>query len=396
MTGCRAIVAFLLLLLLPATDASAFEVLWTRKFDVPIDGDFVPSGSTLFLRTGKWPGDENGELHAADAATGKDFWVSRGAAPGAGDILPVGNVVLSRIVPLPKSAEFPKGRMSGLIAFDRTTGREVWRKWFENKFDQTGMAADGSEGFLLLLWPYGIKYLLASDGAVLWEFDPCVFDKDFKLLTADLPPKRPHPCDDSEVNIDFDGMVFGPDAVYVSSGEGAVYSLDKKTGAMRWSTYIPRKPWWTEPIRSILEDGRLYVAFSELSYNALDAGTGKLLWQADIRPNTHPLKAGKRIFVTSGMRAREQGYTNEFTLFALDADTGKTLWKFPGGYFTKPVFFKGLVWVATGEGELLGFDPETGAKKERLALPGGKPGGIEADAERLYVSMGENTLYAVR
>jgi quinohemoprotein ethanol dehydrogenase len=135
--------------------------------------------------------------------------------------------------------------------------------------------------------------------------------------------------------------------MYTSGNWGKVYALDAATGRELW-TYDPQMPgqWGRYPCcdavnRGVaVRDGRVYVAALDGYLHAIDAKTGKLVWQVDTLPerNTRgfrytvtgaPLLAGNLIVIGNGGAdfAGARG-----SVSAYDLHTGAIRWRF----FTVP------------------------------------------------------------
>ena len=176
-------------------------------------------------------------------------------------------------------------------------------------------------------------------------------------------------------------------------GAGRNFMPDATGLASSWPPVGPRKLWSRalgEGHSSILvEDGRLYTMYRALGSGsatrrsqeevvaALDAGTGKTLWEfkyaaptGDVDfsqgagPHSTPLIVGNRIYATSTRRE----------LFALDKATGQPVWAHdfmkeykappPGrGYTCSPLLYNGTIIVTVGgPGQAVAaFNQQTGA-----------------------------------
>lgn len=110
--------------------------------------------------------------------------------------------------------------------------------------------------------------------------------------------------------------------------------LDRKTGKTLWETNLFDVPnpepvhWlnsWATPT-PVAEPGRVYCEFGTWGTACLDADTGKVLWQRQIKsdhqvgPGSSPVVEGNHLFLVRD--GREAQYVT-----ALDKNTGKTIWK---------------------------------------------------------------------
>ena len=142
------------------------------------------------------------------------------------------------------------------------------------------------------------------------------------------------------------GMEASPivkDGVMFATGSwSVVYALDAKTGEQLW-VYDPEVPreWARKPCCDVVNrgvavwKGRVYVGTLDGRLVALDARTGKPIWDVNTIDRAKPYSVtgapriikGKVIIGNGGAELGVRGY-----ITAYDADTGKQLWRF----FTVP------------------------------------------------------------
>jgi polyvinyl alcohol dehydrogenase (cytochrome) len=129
------------------------------------------------------------------------------------------------------------------------------------------------------------------------------------------------------------------DAVGAGQKSGVYWLLDRRTGAVLWSTQVgPGGPFGGLQWGSATDGERIYAAVSNSSdltqpgtYAALDPATGEILWQVDdpgFRPGEFSGQGAVSVAngVVYGCSTSPRG-----EMFALDAETGETLWTFPSG-----------------------------------------------------------------
>jgi alcohol dehydrogenase (cytochrome c) len=121
--------------------------------------------------------------------------------------------------------------------------------------------------------------------------------------------------------------------------------------------------------------GTMYVTSAQHTY-AIDAGTCALRWKQTYKYRPHPdfdLKVNRGVAYAGGRLFRG---SNDGRLFALDARTGKTLWNVVAGDVTKgetfpaaPIAWGGLVFVGNAGGDnfgvagrMMAFDATTGGR----------------------------------
>ena len=168
-------------------------------------------------------------------------------------------------------------------------------------------------------------------------------------------------------------LTVGGDALYLSTGFGAVASLDKFEGTLRWVTTYPRQAprqieTLNDPRRQSLKPclyhrGTVIAAPSDsASLFAFDAETGAVRWQVEPRGGIqHLLGVAGDNLIVSGRR-----------LWAFDMYTGQIVWQMgfenPLGYgYGRGVLAGRFVYWPTRE-ELFVVDQQTGDLRRRVPL----------------------------
>ncbi len=124
-----------------------------------------------------------------------------------------------------------------------------------------------------------------------------------------------------------DGMMF------VAAAGGHVTALDAKTGAVKWS-YLPKGPGLDARNRGLaVGGGKVYFGLTDGSVSAIDEKTGEFAWTTYIGDG--PARFGMFVSaaptyadgkVMAGLASGDAGIKGRFV--ALDAKTGKLLWQF--------------------------------------------------------------------
>jgi len=157
------------------------------------------------------------------------------------------------------------------------------------------------------------------------------------------------------------GIVGSPvvreDAIYVTSSNGSVYSLDKETGDPNWKPEdIPvlSEKLWTTPV---VEGDVIYVSTFDGHIYTLSTEAGNLLpwnFEAEVGFVSSPMLYEDTIFVGS--------FNHE--LYAIKIGSDKPLWKFspPGGnwFWATPVVKDGVVYAGCLDGKIYAITAETG------------------------------------
>jgi len=146
--------------------------------------------------------------------------------------------------------------------------------------------------------------------------------------------------------------VVGEDAIYVTSSNGRVYSLDKDFGDLIWKSDILDEKLWTTPV---IEGDTIYVGTFDGHIYTLSTKTGKKLswiFESEVGFVSSPVLYGDTIFVGS--------FDNN--LYAVKIGDNKPLWKFPGGrwFWAAPVVEEGVVYAGCLDGKIYAVDAESG------------------------------------
>jgi outer membrane protein assembly factor BamB len=254
-------------------------------------------------------------------------------------------------------------------AYDAGTGARRWAA--RTGPDAFVVAVDG--GWLVVAPQYGpLLGLDLATGEERWRFE----------LAEGQGPES--------------GAIAG-DTLFVGTSfpsEGAVdppvvYALELATGRQRWRAVLDPGTdlQWAAPV---VDGGQVLVA-DTLSHpgsapgshlHALDAGTGRRRWKADLHAPEQgffaepPVVAGGLAYLPTASRM----------LVAVDTRTGRQVWRDQGGFPLVAGVRAGLL-IALVDDILVGFDPATGAR--RWQTPAGSGPG-----ERWAVLDGDAVLVA--
>jgi outer membrane protein assembly factor BamB len=126
--------------------------------------------------------------------------------------------------------------------------------------------------------------------------------------------------------------------VYVTAWNSTIYALHEDTGEVEWSHQLFGQFIGIQSSATLTADGRLVVGASGATVTALDARTGRVLWE---RPLSIPFQgeppadhnwgsatiANNRVFI--GIASHTDQPCTRGRLVALDLDTGEVLWDLP-------------------------------------------------------------------
>lgn len=190
-------------------------------------------------------------------------------------------------------------------------------------------------------------------------------------------------------------------------GSGEVVATLKRGGVRVWAVAV-----------SGARDGRAYTSVDDITADpvvvgdrvytgtptgrlvALDLTSGERIWTADDGAMGPVVVVGGAIFAVN----------DQAELVRLDAETGARVWAEPLPYFEArriarrkaivahygPVLAGGRLWVASGDGAVRGFDPETGRAVVTLPIRGGAATRPIVVGGTLFVVSTAGTLHAFR
>ena len=167
------------------------------------------------------------------------------------------------------------------------------------------------------------------------------------------------PIDNAKSNAIVADLLLREDAIYVSSSNGRVYSLDKEFGDLNWESKVldeTHRKLWTSPV---ISGDTLYVSTFDGHIYALSLETGELLeWSFES-------EAG---FASSPVIGEDTIFLGSFDryLYAVKIDSDVPIWKFPqekpaGNWFwASPIVNEGIVYAGCLDGKVYAIDAETG------------------------------------
>ena len=172
-----------------------------------------------------------------------------------------------------------------------------------------------------------------------------------------------------------------------------VYALDLATGRQRWRTVLDRGTdlQWAAPV---VHGGQVLVA-DTLSHpgsaptshlHALDAGTGRLRWKADLHADQQgffaepPVVAGGLVYVATASRR----------LLAVEVDSGREVWG-TSGFPVIAGVRNGLV-LAVLEDRLAALDAGSGVRRWEVPVRGGGEHWPVLEGDTVYVASADDVI----
>jgi outer membrane protein assembly factor BamB len=259
-------------------------------------------------------------------------------------------------------AYFTSGDGSGdgvLRAVNANTGETLWNCVVPDAFFQGSTAVD--DGIVYLANDTGDYDLYAveiSSRTVLWKFHP-------------------------ETSIYASPMV-ASGIVYVGDGDGNIYALHGRTGALLWTRYDPSFYIISAPAAA---NGVLYSP-DGASLDAFNAQTGTPLWSYAMETwYSPPAVADGVVYIGS--------YSGD--LVALSASTGTLLWTYTTGdkIASSPAVANGTVYVGSMDDSLYAINATTGVLRWKYTTPTWITGSPAVANDVVYFGGQDRSVYAL-
>lgn len=294
----------------------------------------------------------------------------------------------------------------GVTAYDRKSGREIWRRAVLNGVESSiAIVKDriffgGNDGFF-----YSVD---AKNGQVLWTFPTRIENLSEPLLhegvvyflngantlyALDAASGKQlwlySRQDPNSLSIRGGSRpAIRGDTLFAGFSDGAVVALFVKNGAVKWEKQLNRNKRFRDlDSDPLVENEFLYLlGYDDASY-CLRSATGEIVWKAE--------KGGYGSFLSVNDRLYFATTNNEFV--ALNKETGQRVWshEFKEGVATAASLYKGLVVFGESQGSLRfvdartwkiisSFDPGRGI----LAAPT-----VDEKNQSIFFISGESNLY---
>jgi outer membrane protein assembly factor BamB len=286
-----------------------------NKNPSPVVGTIFVAGATPALNP-----YTTGGFYAIDAATGKIKWSYLENNFFYAEPTAAGGLVY----------ELDEG--GNMLAFNQNTGAITWSTPIGHQYNDASNATVVNGTLYVGGSDSSLYALNASTGAIEWKINTVV------------NPGSP--------------TVAGG-VVYFASDK--LYAVNASTGAQLWSSYP--SPYTDDefPGRPDVVNGIVYIGAIGNYFYALDATTGKLLWNF----------ASGQVSASSTVANGIVYVLNEIgTLYALDATTGTQKWSYPTGFspLGSPIVGGGMAYFNSPDGYLFALDANTGVLKWTYTL----------------------------
>jgi outer membrane protein assembly factor BamB len=286
------------------------KILWTRGLGGTLSNDRGdgPRSTPTVEGDRLWVMTENGDLAAMDGREGKFLW-NRNILKDFGGNNPHWLVSESPLVDGEKLVVTPGGRGAGMVAIDKSSGKEIWRSsdLSDPAAYASAIAADvnGVRCYMNFTARAGVG-VRASDGKLLWRYE--------------RPANNVANCA---------APVFQNNKVFYTSAYG--------TGGGLFNLNPQGEVYFTREMQNhhggvVLVDGYMY-GFSNAILTCIEFETGKVMWKDRSVGKGCLTYADGRLFLlgegnTVGLaEASPQGY-KEVSRFSIP-DSGKPSWAYP-------------------------------------------------------------------
>lgn len=156
------------------------------------------------------------------------------------------------------------------------------------------------------------------------------------------------------------------DLVLAQSIDGRLTAYSAKDGSMRW-TYTSDVPSLTLRGTStpVIDSGMTYVGFANGKLLALDNQQGNIIWQQRISAPKGRSDIERLVDIDGPLQLVEGtlyvvGYQGNLT--AVEALTGKVLWQQPVSSVTAPSIYGDQIFVVTDKGTLIAYERQSGTE----------------------------------
>ena len=339
-----------------------------------------------------WPQRAGNALHASGneaigAGTARVFAVDIGAASDRRHRITADPIVAAGLVFTMDSRATVTGTTTGygeLVALDARTGGIAWRQKVDAPIGGAPTVANGV--VYVVGRDAGGWAVRANDGKVLWR----IFGND--AMAGVMGVTAPAVSGSTVIFPMATGQVMAVDAAngtQIWSGDVAGARVGRSIALFRDMTGDP-----------VIVGDTVYAGTSSGRTAAFDLATGAMKWSAREGASSPVLAVGNSVFLVN----------DQAQLIRLDAATGTRVWAQKLPYFTAqkvrkqskvwnhygPVLAGNRLYIASSDGYLRVFDPNSGTLIGTAEIPGGAATAPAIAGQTLYVVSHDGQLMAFR
>ncbi len=304
---------------------------------------------------------------------------------------------------------FAGNSIDGIVAFDRSNGRQRWR--FDIK-DGVEAGAQLSDGILYFGAGDGQFYALQSEtGNVLWTYPLKAEGIAQPLIQAGVAyvlggNNVAHALDaktgkllwlynrreasNLSVRGGSEPAVSG-ELLILGFSDGALVALNKSSGSLVWEVNLNRNKRFRDVDATPVVDGNtVYASSYDGALYAVSKSDGKIIWTIDDGGYEEVLISGHNLFFS----------TTSGKTIAVDKASGKILWSKsnPLGIATAPALYRNVLVVGEMDGSLRFLDSRNGELLGEFAPGRGVTSKATIDPKKgeIYFMSHDANLYALR
>ena len=293
----------------------------------------------------------------------------------------------------------------GLVAYDKNTGRDLWRKDIEGgvqgaTLNNNHLYIAGGDGFIYSLnattgetvWSYNLKievlhsptfykgalYILTSNntvyaltaetGELKWTYIRRGTSLPLNIYGNSLP------------------LIY-KNNILLGLSDGFLVCISQDTGALVWEKSLSRFGRFKN-LYVTLNENTVYVSSYEQDIYALDARSGRIFWTIEKMGGSSPVTVHQNDVFFS---------TFNGDIASANKATGKLRWKhsLKNSIATRPIISQNTVYVAQSNGPLLALNKATGKVEAQYDRIKGALAPIHFQDNRIYLMSNEGQLHVI-
>ena len=293
----------------------------------------------------------------------------------------------------------------GLVAYDKNTGRDLWRKDIEGGVQGATLHNNylyiaGGDGFIYSLnattgeaiWSYNLKieilhsptlhngvlYILTSNNTV------------YALTAENGELKWAYTRKGTSLPLNIYGN--SPPLIYKNNillglSDGFLVCITQDTGTLVWEKSLSQYGRFKN-LFITLNENTVYASSYEQDIYALDANSGRIFWTIEKMGGSAPVTVHQNDIFFS---------TFSGDIVSANKATGKTKWKhsLKNSIATRPIIFQNTVYVAQSNGPLLALNKTSGKVEAQYDRVKGALAPIYLQDNRIYLMSSEGQLHVI-